>query len=46
VRSKRITNDISLGGLINQLNQRDFLNILRIAKAGDYPEDMTFSSAY
>jgi lysophospholipase L1-like esterase len=36
--------DLSLGDLINQLNQHDAFNILRIAKAGDYLENMTFGS--
>jgi lysophospholipase L1-like esterase len=37
-------NDVSLGDLINQLNYRETLNLLRIAKAGDTLENMTFGS--
>jgi lysophospholipase L1-like esterase len=36
--------DITLGDLINQLNQRESLNILRIAQAGDTLENMTFGT--
>jgi lysophospholipase L1-like esterase len=36
--------DISLGDLINQLNQRRKVNLLRIAKAGDTLENMTFGN--
>ncbi len=37
-------NDVSLGDLINQLNHRETLNLLRIAQAGDTLENMTFGS--
>jgi hypothetical protein len=36
--------DISLGDLINQLNQRHKVNLLRIAKGGDTLENMTFGN--
>jgi hypothetical protein len=36
--------DISLGDLINQLNQRRKVNLLRVAKGGDTLENMTFGN--
>ncbi len=36
--------DISLGDLINQLNQRRKVNLFRVAKAGDTLENMTFGT--
>ncbi|BDM83107.1 hypothetical protein [Acaryochloris marina] len=36
--------DISLGDLINQLNMRSKINLLRVAKAGDTLENMTFGT--
>jgi hypothetical protein len=36
--------DISLGDLINQLNQRHKVNLLRVAKGGDTLENMTFGN--